>query len=112
MFMKKGSVLFEVYPYKYYKRSYFPLTNQFDVHHVFVQNVDPTSLSAQVWLHNVPLEECMKTFQCRKFARKQDIDMFPMHMAELLEVIHQVEAGRVTPLPTPIFDEKKRLFAR
>ena len=102
MFMKKGSVLFEVYPYKYYKRSYFPLTAQFDVHHVFVQNVDPTSLSAQMWLQNVPLEECMKTFQCRKFARKQDIDMTPSHMAELLHVVHQVESGRVSRLlPTP-----------
>jgi len=71
--MKKGAVLFEVYPYKYFKKSYFPLSSQFGVHHRFVQNEDATSLSAQLWLHDMPLHNCMNSFKCRKFARKQDI---------------------------------------
>lgn len=91
--MRRGAALFEVYPYKYFKRSYFPLSNQFGIHHRYVQNRDPTSYSAKLWLKDVSLESCMSTFKCRKFARKQDIEMTPSHVQYLVQTMKDIERG-------------------
>jgi hypothetical protein len=38
MFLKKGSVIFEVFPYKYYRPTYYPLSLVFGVHYQKMHN--------------------------------------------------------------------------
>ena len=43
--MKRGGVLIEVFPYNYYKETYMRLSASYGIHHRWIQNLTPTSLS-------------------------------------------------------------------
>jgi hypothetical protein len=45
LFMKRGAVLIEAFPYKYYKETYVRLSASYGIHHRWIQNVRPSSFS-------------------------------------------------------------------
>jgi hypothetical protein len=92
MFMKPGSILLEVFPYKYYKESYFAVSYQFAVHHLWTQNIQPTSPSAQV-LRGVTQGQCMASVGCRSFARSMNVELPDSHMEYILDAMKKVQSG-------------------
>jgi hypothetical protein len=94
IFMKPGSVLLEVFPFRYYKPSYLNLCAQFGIHHRFIQNRAPTSLNRQV-LRLVSEETCMKYNKCRSHARGDFISMPEDHMDYVVDVARQVVNGSI-----------------
>ena len=102
IFMKPGSVLLEVFPYKYYKESYFAVAYQFAVHHLWTQNIQPTSLSAQV-LRGVSQGTCMADVQCRSFARSMNVELPPFHMEYILNAMKQVQTGVLGLRNAPVY---------
>ena len=57
--MKPDSTLFEVFPFRYYKETYFHLSKQFQIQHKWLQNQNPTFISRQI-LRTVTQESCMQ----------------------------------------------------
>lgn len=115
MFMKKGAVLLEVFPYKYHRTTYYPLSQHFGLHYRSIQNTAPissysessglgglvTSLasaggapSAQL-LKVVSQGACMRDLKCRSYARSRDITMPTSHMDLVLQTMGDVERGRL-----------------
>jgi len=92
LFMKKGSVIMEVFPYKYWKVGYKPLADEFGVHHRWVQNNAPVSSSRNILLA-FPQEFCMWSLWCRDFSRGDDVIMTPDMMDSLLHTARDLEAG-------------------
>ena len=74
MFMPRGSVIIEIFPYKYFKPSYVPLASVFGVHHHWTQNTAPTSAS-RFWLRLVSQAVCMGINRCRSLARGDNVAM-------------------------------------
>lgn len=111
MFMKPGAVLLEIFPYKYHRTSYYPLSQRFSLHYRSMQNTAPihsgeggiTSLvaslatgapSAQL-LKMVSQGACMRDLKCRSYARSRDIMMPTSHMELVLQTMEDVERGRL-----------------
>lgn len=69
IFLRPGALVIEIFPYKYFKPSYFPLYTALDLKHVWFQS---TKVSSR-YLQGVSLEACMKNKACRSYARHQDI---------------------------------------
>jgi len=79
MFLPRGSHLIEIFPYKYFRRSYTTLATQFGLLHHWTQNTAPTSWSRQV-LRLVPQEWCMSSNKCRSLARGDNVAMPQSHI--------------------------------
>lgn len=110
MFMRKGAVLLEVFPYKYHRTSYYPLSQRFGLHYRSIQNTAPidsysglsgfvASLaagapSAQL-LKVVSQGACMRDLKCRSYARSRDIAMPASHMELVLQTMDDVERGKL-----------------
>ena len=105
MFMKPGAVLLEVFPYKYWKNSYIDLCGQFGIHHRWIQNQSPTSMSRHV-LRIVPQSVCMQFNRCRSHARADNVAMPPPHMEFLLKTARQVAAGQLGPHSAPSYSKQ------
>ena len=106
MFLKKGAHIIEVFPYKYYRESYFQLAHQFGIHHRWIQNPDPVPSSTywkkkKYWgarysmdvqlLRSISQEACMADITCRSFARSRDIDMPDSHIHVVLQTMREIE---------------------
>jgi len=103
MFLKEGAYIIEVFPYKYYRESYFQLAHQFGVHHRWIQNLEPvsSSTSRKYWtsrysmdvhlLRSISQEACMADITCRSFARSRDIDMPDSHIHLVLQTMREIE---------------------
>lgn len=109
MFMKPGAVLIEIFPYKYHRTTYVPLTARFGLHYRSIQNFAPTpgsdgllrsivatissgAPSAQL-LKVISQGACMRDLKCRSYARSRDISMPPSHMQLVLRTMEDVENG-------------------
>ena len=107
MFMKPGAVLVEIFPYKYHRSSYVPLTVLFGLHYRSVQNTAPSegsggalqsllaslstgAPSAQL-LRVVSQGACMRDLKCRSYARSRDITMPQSHIDLVLQTMREVE---------------------
>lgn len=71
-FLPRPAVLFEVFPYRYWKRGYGPLSKEYGIIHSGVMS-PATKWSAKFLLQFVKTSTCMKSKQCRGFARDQDV---------------------------------------
>lgn len=69
MFLPPKSLIIEIFPYKYFKQSYFPLAQAYGHSHLWFQSKYVTSRL----LSYVSLEVCMKDQTCRSYARNQDV---------------------------------------
>jgi hypothetical protein len=89
--MKRNSLLFEVFPYKYYKDSYSRLAATYGVHYRWTQNKHPTSFSRQV-LRLVSQDVCMYYRKCRSHARGDSVVMTREHIADVLQSMRDIES--------------------
>lgn len=90
--MKPGSVIVEIFPYKYYRTSYQALARQFGVHYRMQQNTQPTSLWTQP-LRIVSQAFCMHDLNCRSFARGRSVVMTQQHQSFLFRTMQEIELG-------------------
>lgn len=70
MFMPPGSVLFEVYPHKYYKTGYAPMAQSLGLRYGHSQSPPLLPLTS---LARPSLETCMKWYWCRMYVRGSDV---------------------------------------
>lgn len=72
VFMRPGSLLFEIFPHKYFKAGYQPMTTGLAIRHGFARSRPHMPLSGFKW----PSEAtCMKHFWCRWYARRSNVDL-------------------------------------
>mmetsp|Transcript_31518 Transcript_31518/g.52654 ORF Transcript_31518/g.52654 Transcript_31518/m.52654 type:complete len:811 (+) Transcript_31518:84-2516(+) len=57
MFLPKGATLFEIFPYKYFKKTYIALSESFGVEHRMIQNPSPRKRAQQQKLAPVTTKE-------------------------------------------------------
>jgi hypothetical protein len=67
------AVLFEVFPYRYFKRGYGPLSREYGVIHGGVMSPPVASGLFQRLLAMVPTRVCFALKQCRSYARGDDV---------------------------------------
>lgn len=72
LFLPLPSLLFEVYPYKYFKQAYSPLSREFGVRHGNVMSPAVSNLNALL-LHGLTTKTCMEYKYCRVFSRADDV---------------------------------------
>jgi hypothetical protein len=111
MFMKRGAVLIEIFPYKYHRSTYMPLAARFGLHYRSIQNTAPSEGSGGVLksiaaalttgapsaqlLRVVSQGACMRDLKCRSYARSRDINMPESHLQLVRQVMADVESGRL-----------------
>ena len=83
-----------MFPYKYWKPSYQNLCGQYGVHYRSVRNVQPTSPNRQR-LQHLTTEDCMRTLECRSYARADDVHITHKHMQEIVDTARQVQFGLI-----------------
>ena len=71
-FLPRPSLLIEVYPYRYYKRGYGPLSHEYGLIHTGVMS--PATLwHTKILLHGIQTSTCMQWKECRGYSRNQDV---------------------------------------
>mmetsp|Transcript_4543 Transcript_4543/g.6956 ORF Transcript_4543/g.6956 Transcript_4543/m.6956 type:complete len:421 (+) Transcript_4543:126-1388(+) len=83
LFLPRPSLLFEVYPYRYYKPAYGPLSSEYGVHHGSVMST-PQSMWNRLVLAGITTETCMTTKICREFARSDNVALTERGIQELI----------------------------
>jgi hypothetical protein len=73
LFLPRPSLLFEVYPYRYFKPAYAPLSAEYGILHGRVMS-PPQSWWNAVLLKGIPTSTCMLTLTCREFARSDNVE--------------------------------------
>jgi len=92
LFLPRPALLFEVFPYRYYKRGYGPLGREYGVIHAGVMS-PPTSWLAGLALGLVGTGWCMGDKQCRNFARGDNVQLTQHGVARLVRAVK----GRLLP---------------
>ena len=115
LFLPRPSVLFEVFPYRYYKRGYGPLSMEYGIIHGGVMS-PALSWDRKLLLKLVTTEWCMLSKTCRNYARGDDV-LLTKHGVNVLQ---QLVATRLDPLlrnvadsqtPARLRDVPERLYA-
>ena len=88
--MKPNATLFEIFPFRYFKKTYFHLTHQYGIQHEWVQNEYPTLLSRQI-LRTLTQKQCMKNRSCRSFARGDDVSVNNRHIQQIVRAMMHIE---------------------
>lgn len=95
IFMRPGSVIFEVFPYKYFKPSYSRLSPQFGVKHQWVQNQNSQSWS-RYYLRFISQDTCMKNKRCRSHARGDNVTLNDNDMKLVLQTAKDIDNGIIS----------------
>eukprot|EP01040_Poterioochromonas_malhamensis_P007099 gene7099-7666_t len=88
LFLPRPAILFEVFPYKYYKRGYGPFSAEYGVIHSGVMS--PGTLwhtRALLWF--MKTSWCMQSKYCRGYARNQDVILTQHGVNKLIDVIEK-----------------------
>lgn len=72
LFLPRPAILFEIFPYRYFKRGYCPLSTQFGIIHSGVMS-PPIGLFARMVLTSLPTRVCFASKHCRGLARGDDV---------------------------------------
>eukprot|EP01033_Poteriospumella_lacustris_P003383 gene3383-2504_t len=72
LFLPRPALLFEVFPYRYWKRGYGPLSKEYGVIHDGVMSPG-TKWDTRFFLSFVKTSFCMTSKFCRGYAREQDV---------------------------------------
>ena len=75
LFMPRGSGVFEIFPFKYWKEGYRPLADEYGLVHGWSQNDHAKSLRRRLLLSLISQEACMHWARCREFARRDDVEV-------------------------------------
>lgn len=84
--MKPGALLFEIFPYKYFKPSYIPLCQTFQVHHRFLTVDAPVSWNRQ-YLRVISTKDCMKDIHCRSHARGDFVSLTDAQIRQIVDTL-------------------------
>lgn len=87
LFLPRPSILFEVFPYRYYKRGYGPLSGEYGVIHGGFMS-PPLTWHHKMLLSMVTTEWCMSNKQCRGYARSADVIFTPQALEVLVNMLH------------------------
>eukprot|EP01039_Chlorochromonas_danica_P009398 gene9398-10381_t len=101
IFLPPGKLLFEVFPYKYYKPAYSPFSKEFGVYHGGVMSVGTSWLSKYVFPF-VTTQACMQMKQCRVYSRDQDVILSRHGVNRLSRIVEEAlgqQAVRQQALP-------------
>lgn len=85
------TTVIEVFPYRYFKPSYFPLYPKLGIQHYYFQSQYRTPEAAG-YLDQIPQLRCLQDKPCRSYARNQDIWLSPeeinlmRHMISITEI--------------------------
>eukprot|EP00981_Chlorochromonas_danica_P011499 scaffold4041_cov189-Ochromonas_danica.AAC.3 len=105
MFLRPGTWIFEHFPHKYYKPTYFPLAKAFGLHHYYVYgskesvSINPGSSGSHLWnavraswlLPHIDMQHCMANIRCRSVARQQDVIFLDEELVLVIKVMKAVE---------------------
>jgi len=94
LFMKKGSLIMEVFPFRYWKEGYKPLAEEYGVHHRWMQSQGPVSPSHYL-LYLFSQKQCMRSHWCRDFSRNEDIIMTPSMLKSFLGLAKDIESNKL-----------------
>lgn len=72
LFMRPGSLLFEVFPHKYYKVGYQPMAVGLGVRHAYSMSEARLLL---VGFEQLTTEMCMQWYPCRWYARLSNVKL-------------------------------------
>ena len=87
LFLPRPSLLFEVFPYRYYKRGYGPLGKEYHVLHAGVMS-PPLAWHSRLLLALTSTSECMLGKQCRNYARADDVRLTQHGVNRLVQAIN------------------------
>ena len=88
LFLPRPALLFEVFPYKYYKRGYGPLGREYGVIHAGVMS-PPQSWHAGLLLGLLDTAACMLGKQCRNYARGDNVRLTQHGVNRLVSAVRQ-----------------------
>ncbi len=96
MFLPPSSTVLEIFPYQYFKPSYFQYATALSINHYWFQVQPPPSTEGtrrrkKAWaewlLTKVTLQHCMEDQRCRSYARKQDITLSEADIDQILALL-------------------------
>lgn len=88
LFLPRPALLFEVFPYRYYKRGYGPLGREYGVMHAGVMS-PPLGWANRLLLGLVSTEWCMADKQCRNFARGDNVLLTKHGVNRLVRIVKE-----------------------
>ncbi|CAN0029131.1 unnamed protein product [Hapterophycus canaliculatus] len=83
LFMRPDSLLFEVFPHKYFKAGYAPMAAGLGVRHAFSMS---RSLKPFMGYSHPSTETCMQWYLCRWYARSSDVELDEENLDRLVEL--------------------------
>lgn len=86
LFMRPGSLLFEVFPHKYFKAGYAPMAEGLGVRHAYSQS--RSRLPFMGYAHPTT-ETCMDWYLCRWYARSSNVELDEENLGRLVELAHE-----------------------
>jgi hypothetical protein len=89
LFLPRPSLLFEVFPYKYYKRGYGPFGGEYGIQHAGVMS-PPLTWYGNTILKLLTTNYCMNSKMCRSWARDSDVLLTQHGVNRLVESINKL----------------------
>jgi hypothetical protein len=89
LFMTRPSIVFEVFPYRYYKRAYGPLSNEYSIIHGGVMSPSMSWFNYFL-LSNVKTQWCMESKFCRGYARNSDVKLTAHGVNQLMVLVQRL----------------------
>lgn len=84
LFLPRPALLFEIFPYRYFKRGYGPFGAEYGVHHYGVMS-PPLVWYSRYILHLASTKWCMNSKTCRGYARSSDVWLTPFGASRLAD---------------------------
>lgn len=100
LFLPRPALLFEVFPYRYYKRGYGPLGREYGVMHAGVMS-PPLGWVSRLLLGLVGTGWCMAEKQCRNFARGDNVLLTKHGVNRLVRMVRERLAPAVAATKGP-----------
>eukprot|EP00639_Heterosigma_akashiwo_P001039 CAMPEP_0194584230 /NCGR_PEP_ID=MMETSP0292-20121207/16905_1 /TAXON_ID=39354 /ORGANISM="Heterosigma akashiwo, Strain CCMP2393" /LENGTH=400 /DNA_ID=CAMNT_0039439191 /DNA_START=388 /DNA_END=1587 /DNA_ORIENTATION=- len=93
LFMPPGGLVYEVFPYKYWKVGYAPLVREVGLTHHWAMS-PPAGPVHRALLAAVPLSVCSLSYRCRLFARDADVVVGEAALRRVVVSSKQVVAAK------------------
>lgn len=72
LFMPPGSLMFEIFPHKYFKPGYAPMAEGLGVRHAYSMSPPRLLLTRFSWPST---EACMEKYLCRRYVRMSNVEL-------------------------------------
>lgn len=91
LFMRPGTVLFEVFPHKYFKEDYQLLAQRLGLRYGAASSRPVLTLTGMPWFPKT--DACMESWLCRWYAGRSDVKFHPNKLEVLISMM--LEGGRM-----------------